>query len=260
MISFEKYNQRLFSVAAEYDLVRKTIKDLQENPTAKESFAIGVFNDIKKSIIDNCKIFGENPNHTWISDNKKVKDWINSYKDSALPKSLEESLNRLNQNDVIMKITLFEVILKDIHREILIHNQHLLSADRKVPLGKLIHEGKDKIVEEEIEREISILDRKSIRAKATYFKDRLNVDWTFEGHIFPIVEYVFDLRNKILHKEPDIKVTKDDCFHATTVSMTIPLVVIAQCSVLYPEGFEYMNNSSLKEHYKKKLKDKTQSG
>ncbi len=241
----------------DYDLARKAMNSILKDKSAIDNLANQKLEEIKSTIIESCKFTGEDPGRTWISDKEKTNAWIESYT-NALPQSFGEIENRLNQNELIMKVSLFEILLKDIHREILKQKTSLLQSDRKIPLGKLIHGGQDKLIDEEIERAVNILERKNIRDIAQHFKDHLNVDWTFDGHILPIVEHVLSLRNKILHEEPDVKVGNDDCFHAITIYMAISLVAIAQCAILYPGGFEPLkDDSNVMEYYREKLKNHT---
>jgi hypothetical protein len=252
MISWDNYLKRLTSVSVEYDLARRTIVSFRGNQETLNNFAKERFEDLKKADISYRERFGTDTNPTWIPDESEVQSWLQSYI-QTLPQTFEEIENRLNQNELIMKVTLFEIFLKDVHREILKQKPNLLSPNKTIPLGKLIAQGYQKVIEEEIDRAIDSLDRKNIRERAEYFKNNLSVDWTFEGHILPIVEHVFDLRNKILHEEPDRKVGEEDVFHAMTIAMTISLIVIAQCAVLYPDGFERLNNSATMKYFEKKL-------
>jgi hypothetical protein len=92
------------------------------------------------------------------------------------------------------------------------------------------------------------------RAKSDYFKDKLSIDYSFDGTIIPLLEHAIGTRNKILHEEPDLEVDKMSLGLSHLVGMSIPLVSIVQAHILHPSKFEPPDNSEkFLEHFETKL-------
>jgi hypothetical protein len=121
---------------------------------------------------------------------------------------LEKSLLRLDQNYLILTVALFETLMKDIHRAILRQTPTLLRGDRLIHLGAIVAKGTEAIIEEEIEREVLAIDRKSVQERVRYFDERLRVSWGPSEVVDHLVRIV-GLRNRILHEEPDEPVPAD---------------------------------------------------
>ena len=130
-------------------------------------------------------------------------------------------------------MAIFEGFLKDLHREILKIRPDLLREERTIPLGKLVSQGADSVIAEEIEREVQTLDRQSVEKKADYFRDRLGISW-FGHTIVPIMEAVIEARNEILHENADREITQFESIGLPIVTIALPLACTAQAAVLYP--------------------------
>lgn len=144
----------------------------------------------------------------------------------------------MNQNQLIMQVTLFESFMKDIHREILSRNPKLLNPKRQVPIARIFATGLDAVLEEEVEREVISLDRKSIKDRCDYFKNRLLVDWSFDGTVYPLIERSLNMRNEILHGDTDTKVEDSHLQITFAITTGITIVTIVQCHLLYPDAFQ----------------------
>lgn len=133
-------------------------------------------------------------------------------------------------------MTIFESLMKDIHRAILEDQPTLLREDRQVPLGKLLAKGQDEVLREEIEREVQMLDRKSVEDKADYFFRRLGINW-FGGAIVPFLNHAVKVRNEMLHENPDRVVNEKDLFFLNLATFSVPIATLAQAALLYPRSF-----------------------
>jgi hypothetical protein len=172
----------------------------------------------------------------WAFTAEGTQKYFDSRKE-RIPEDLGKVENRINQNELIMRVTLLEGFLKEIHREVLRQKPALLRSDRQIPLGRLVALGPEKILEEEVEREVQSVDRKSIGDRAKYFLERLSIDW-FDGTIVPLMEWAFGQRNEILHFNPDAEVSSKDLGRASVVGSAVPWVSVAQAAILYPGGFK----------------------
>lgn len=106
------------SLFTEYDLTRKAISGFQDTPGAAKKYAQDEVENLKKDLIEHAKKAELDLNNSWILNDKKIQSFIEFYLNS-LPDRLGEVKNRINQNELIMRVTLFEVFMKDVHREIL---------------------------------------------------------------------------------------------------------------------------------------------
>jgi len=151
-------------------------------------------------------------------------------------KKVEDVLNRVNQNELILLVALFEMQMKDIHREILQQNRSLLNLDRQVPLGKIVAEGTEAVVQLEIEREVQSHDRKNCSERAAYFRQRLDLEWPDE--VGPaVVGEVLELRNRLLHEDPDMSISADQLEEVKRVTLLLPINLCYACATKYPDGF-----------------------
>ncbi len=236
MLSFEEYFDRIVSVQMQFDLARKALISFRETPQAVENYMQGELEEVRNLLLEGRDDQADQIKKHWAFTSEGTEKYFEGLK-SHLSQGVDEVDNRINQNEFIMRVTLFEGFMKDIHREILRQSPTLLKADRNIPLGKIITLDKNDIIEEEIEREVQSLDRKNVKDRANYFKERLGIDW-FGGTIIPLLERFLELRNQILHVNPDEKIEKFDIGLAHIVCFAIPWVTVAQAAVLYKEGFE----------------------
>ena len=179
---------------------------------------------------------------------------------------LGDVLHRLRQNEYVLQVALFETFIRELHRATLRADPSLLRPDRKIDLGKLIARGRDVVVEEEIEREVQGLDRKSSTDKCRYFRETLGVDW-FDGKIVPLLDVALRIRNEILHENPDRQIDEFEYGLMHLVTVMLPLATVAQVAVLYPNAFalpfgmsaEEVRKHMPKPHSRKEKADNTES-
>lgn len=235
MLSWEEYFNRIVSVQLQFDLAKKALVSFKSTPEAIEKYLEGELEEVRNLILKGKEDQAGQLKKHWAFTPDGTKRYFEVLKKN-IPDWVAKVENRINQNKFIMSVTLFEGFMKDIHREILKQRPTLLKLGRQVPLGKVINSDKEDIVNEEIEIEIQSLDRKSVEERAKYFRKRLGIDW-LDGTIVPLLRRVLELRNHILHVNPDEEIKKLDIVLAHMVCIVIPLVTIAQAAILYPGGF-----------------------
>lgn len=154
---------------------------------------------------------------------------LSQYWSNKLPNDIGKAYTAINQNFIIMGLALFESFLKDVHRAILFKEPKLLPANKKIHLGKLVDSGYKKIIKEEIDRKVASLDRISIQNRAKYFAEDLKIRWSDDHELIEQVSDLNDLRNRILHENPDEEVSS-----AKILSALLTLIIIP--STLYLHG------------------------
>ncbi|MCI0331086.1 MAG: hypothetical protein L0196_09125 [candidate division Zixibacteria bacterium] len=240
MIKENQYIDRFAITCFQFGLAEKVFDDFQ----SKEKNLHRMGQQELKRFTDIVSKFAKE------SELETFKNWALSKEAKETFKSVYEEVfshdlkNRLYQNRLILQVALIESALKDIHREVLRQKPTLLREDRQIPLGKLVALGPDRIIEDEIEREVQSLDRKTVKEKYIYFDEKLNLDW-FEGSIVSLFETIVDTRNKILHEDPDLKVDNTHIALANLVGMSLPEWCILQAIILYPGGFQAENMRNL---------------
>jgi len=239
MLSWEEYFDRIINVQVQFDLTRKALAVFQETPEAVQKYMEGEIGEIRNILTEKKVEQPDEVKQHWAFTPEGTSKFFASVK-ADIPKRISEIENRINQNELIMRVTLYDAFMKDIHREILRQKPTLLKSDRQIALGKLISTEKDKIVEEEILREVQSLDRKNTEDKAKYFKKTLGIQW-FDDKIVPLLDDVLEQRNLILHETPDEKIKKVDLDLVHVVCFAIPWITIAQAAVLYPGGFKMID-------------------
>jgi hypothetical protein len=164
--------------------------------------------------------------------------------DSHLADSLEDIGDqmksvgrRLRQNELLLRVAVFETFMRDVHRAVLREAPTLLRADRDVKLGRLLSQGVDAIVTDEIDREVAAVERKGVAETSQYFRERLKIDWSFDGTVLPLLEAVTDARNTILHEDPDADISDRFLGRSLTILIAIPWLTLLQAALLYPKSF-----------------------
>lgn len=147
---------------------------------------------------------------------------LSEYWKEKLTENIGKAYLPNKQNFIIISFATFESFLKDIHREILFKEPKLLNPDKKIELGRLAAAGYDKIIEEEIENKVQSLDRKSIQDRAKYFKEHLGIPWSEDPDLINQVSDLNDLRNRILHENPDEEVSEETIESSLFLLIVIP--------------------------------------
>lgn len=256
MLSWENYWKRYIDIFIQSDLAIKAMHAFRDTPDAVRKYATDEFEVLRKDVQDHLQKRGLNPQETWIYDDAKVKKYLN-YTITAVPTRLHSIENRIHQNQLIIMLALFETFMKDIHREVLRQNPGLLNPGRKVPIGRVLSEGLNSVVEEEIAREVHGLDRKTVEDRCEYFKSRLSIDWSFDNTMPPLLKEVLESRNAILHENPDLEVSEFDLTIAMTVCIAIPMVSMVQAHLHYPDAFASPGNTkNVTRHFRKEIEVK----
>ena len=254
MVTWENYWKRFVDVFIQFDLAKKAISGFRDTPEAVRKFAENETESLRISVKEYLEKKGADFQDTWLYDETKFEKYVENTIET-IPNRLPDIENRINQNHLILCVTLFETFMKEIHREILHQNPQLLNPDRKIPLGRVISAGLDRVIEEEIEREVHNLDRKSIEERCEYFKDRLSIDWSFDGTVIPLIKSIIDQRNAILHIDPDINIEEFDLHIALSICMGISMITIVQAHILHPKAFKAPDHSkNISRHFANKLK------
>ncbi len=197
MISWETYFERIVKLRIQFDLARKALDGFTGSQEALDRYANEEFEGARKLILEAAKKEGTDEKETWANDKNRVQRYLELSKSHALS-GMGDVKIRLSQNEYILQAAIFESFMKSVHREILRAAPTLLRSDRNIDLGRLVSQGQETLVREEIEREVQSLDRQSVEKKAEYFRDRLNIDW-FGGKIVPLLDLAINVRNEILH-------------------------------------------------------------
>jgi len=237
MIDGQDYISRITAISMQTDLALKALNGFLGSQEAIDSYLQEELETTRKFTEEAAKSANFDPKEHWAFSDEGSEKYINGIKET-LPNRLEEVINRINQNKLLLLVTVFESFMKDIHREILKANPKALKADRQIPLGKIVTTPLEELLEEEIEREVQSLDRKTIEQKCEYFDKRLNIDW-FGGTIIPLMKPVLELRNKIIHEDPDIVISSNDLNLAHLVTFSLPIACVMQAAVLYPDAFKW---------------------
>lgn len=233
-ITFEDYFNRQAAIQIQFKTAKKALKGFSESADTLKKYAEEELDEfrtiIRKGAEEGSEVF-----ETWFHDEGRATKFLDSAKEAAI-RTLVEAGDRLTQYEYILSVTIFESLMKDIHRAILTEAPTLLKEDRQVPLGKLVAKGQQEVLREEIEREVQTLDRKSVAEKADYFSQRLGINW-FGGTIVPILDQVIRARNEMLHENPDRMVNEKDLVFLSLATTSVPVATIAQAALLYPRAF-----------------------
>jgi len=234
-INWDDYFQKLITIQIQFETARMALKGFGENPDTLKGFAEKQLKEIRDIVHEGAQQKGVDPLGTWVHDEEHVAKYLEAAREDAT-RTLVDAGGRLKQYEYILRVTIFESLMKDIHRAILEDQPTLLREDRQVPLGKLLAKGQDEVLREEIEREVQMLDRKSVEDKADYFFKRLGINW-LGGTIVPFLDHAVRVRNEMLHENPDRMVNEEDLFFLNLATFSVPIATLAQAALLYPRSF-----------------------
>ena len=145
----------------------------------------------------------------------------------SYPKRQAEQLkNSMRQNSLIFILSTFEIFLNDLIRHILTQRPTLLNSDRKIEIGRLISSGFETLIKEEVERQVYLLDRKSIKDRSFYFHEHLKLPWGKDSSSVDIIIKTNDIRNDIVHKDPDLIVKESDLSSALNTCKSVVLYLM----------------------------------
>jgi len=232
MLTWDSYFDRIVSLHLQFKTALRAFDGFKESEQAMRRYAESELEDVRKLVAEGAQRENIDPQSTWPYDKEAAAKYLDGTKERAL-ETLKNLGERLQQYEFILRVAMFEGFMKDMHRAILSSRPVLLRPDRQIPFGKLISKGFDSVLQEEIEREIQILDRKSVAEKADYFLKRLGISW-FEGSIVPMLDAVVRARNELLHENQDRRLTYGEVLFMELTTVSVPIATLAQSALLYP--------------------------
>jgi hypothetical protein len=221
MIFLNHYLERLESIRVQFEFARKAIRGFIEH-TEPETVMPSA-----PPAITLASLFG----------GTSIEEMLTATMEFAkggFPDKHKKLENRLAQNEVVLVVAVFEDQMKAIHREVLRQNPSLLNPDREIKLGKLIALREQKVIQDEMELAIQVLDRKSVTDRAKAFA-KLGLPW---GTRIESAEHMTTLRNRILHEDIDVEVSGLDLSMAMITAVILPLDLYFRAEQLYPAGFD----------------------
>ena len=234
MIDAARYFDRCATLISQYELAVRAVDGFHGDEAAIQSLLDEELDDLRDVIANSFNWQSELYDH-WVFSEQGAESFLKKAKVGVCERLGEVHL-RIRQNHVVLMVTFLNACLEDIHRAILREEPTLLRWDRKIPLSRVLSSSTEKILEEEIEREIVRIAQQPVSARASYFAETLNLSW-YGDPIVHMFEEASNLRDDILHENPDAKVTELDLSNARMVSIAVPLACISQASIPYPNVF-----------------------
>lgn len=232
MIVEEDYIIRQTSIQSQFDFARRAITGyLRHENTGAPSPQFMTLSTMMKQAEEAEKIYGES--EAWKNTLQKFLDQLKG----GFPEKHKDIENRLAQNEVILLVAVFEDLLKSIHREVLKQNPKLLDGTRQIPLGKITSVNMQELLAEEINREVSSMDRKNVSERAKYFDERLKLPWPSKKTV-DAIDTILKLRNLILHEDMDRVITGADLMQTRFFTAMVPIHLIRLGAQKYPAGFK----------------------
>ena len=153
----------------------------------------------------------------------------------------------LNSSELVIRIALFEALLKDIHRQALVAKPQLLSLckpNRPVPMKNIFQGGFERFKFSEIDRQVREMDRLKTKEKAKFFRERLKLAWhrnlDEERVSVKRIDELINLRHILAHSDhssPSAFVTDNDIKDARTLLKRVPDNCISTALKIYPDYF-----------------------
>jgi hypothetical protein len=245
MVDGDQFFERVVSVREQYRFALRALQSFQNTKETVEQFAKEELDSLHGLLRTALQRAGGGVEEHWAFTKEGIDKYLDGVRND-LPRRVRETENRLRQNELILLMAIAEEQLKEIHREILRQNPSLLDPQRQIPLGALITEGQNEIMQIEIERAVQTLDRKSIEQRAKHFQDHLGIDW-FGGTIVPIWKAAAERRNAVLHEDVNAIVTEGNILSAMIAAVALPMYCCLQAAVLYPKGFKMSHSEVFQE-------------
>jgi len=143
--------------------------------------------------------------------------------------------NSIRQNSLILALSTFEIFLNDFIRHILKNRPSLLSPNRKIEIGRLLTVGADKVISEEVERQVYTIGRKSVFDRANYFETHLKLCWSKDSSLIETINRINDLRNDIVHKDTELQIKEEDLKEAIRACKAIVFQLTLECMKQYKD-------------------------
>jgi hypothetical protein len=150
----------------------------------------------------------------------------------------------LNSSELIIRVALFEAILKDIHRQTLLANQKLLSLckpNRPIPLKDIFRAGFERFKFTEIDRQVREADRLKTSEKARFFQRRLKLPWNndpeVERDLVKRIDQLIRLRHELVHCDYGTHVRDKDVSDARQLFLRVPETCVFTAAKIYHTHF-----------------------
>ena len=147
----------------------------------------------------------------------------------------------LNASELILRVSLFEVFMKEIHQAVLVANPKLLARskpDRPIPLKELFKRGFERFKAKEADRQVREADRLPTKKRAKFYQKSLNLPWGDEAQVQSISDLT-ELRHRLVHAAPNtLSVLDKDIQRARQVFISTPGSCFQKAASLYPTHFQ----------------------
>jgi len=230
-LSWDGYAEKIGQLHESWRLAIRAIKGFIENDTAFDSYLFEDYNDFIKILTETAELNGKN-----ITDFPSYQLY-DDFKVSRAPyrkDQIEEIIEHINSSFYITFFAVLEDQLKMAIRVLLWDNPTILDSQRTVPLGKLLMEGYEKVVSDEIERQIAILDRKNIGERLNFMNSTFGIDLFGEPGIY-FVNKLNNKRNELLHEKPGIGITSSETTEAFFFAFAIGSLLILFIDAINPD-------------------------
>lgn len=225
--AFYDYWIRMTAASNQHRAAVIAIAHLQDNPASAKNFTDHLRIDYAKALVpDPAAAVTFSPESIPRMIDARITDVVSALTQLPL---------RLRQNTLILYFALFESFTAGLHRQVLSHHPSLLKHDRKIDLGRLIDSGYDGVIAEEVERAVRALDRESIPKRAAYFRERLKLSWLEDADEQNDVNYSSNLRNWILHDDPEKDVTDNELDKCAMAMISAASAFHRSLIATYPE-------------------------
>lgn len=104
---WEEYFDRIVSVQMQFDLARKALSAFRETPQAVENYMQGELEEVRNLLLEGRGDQADQIKKHWAFTSEGTEKYFEDLK-SHLSQGVDEVDNRVNQNEFIMRVTLFE--------------------------------------------------------------------------------------------------------------------------------------------------------
>lgn len=145
----------------------------------------------------------------------------------------------VNAGELLLRVSLFEGVMKDIHRHILLANPSLLAKLKPKEVVKfrvLFSGGFERTLFEAVDQQVRELDRMPTKKRASFYQEKLQLSWGDDVKVKRITELI-DKRHKLVHVDPQHTVTDKDIEDARELFCTVPHACFTKARLRYGSHF-----------------------
>jgi hypothetical protein len=251
--STKRYCEQFQQFSLSFDILRHALNELKGEgirrfmekmrlPEIKKlNKTLEIISKIEPSIVEGCALLGRSRLKKKMSRDLPLTPTLRwaEYKGQAHL--------ALNSSELIIRIALFEALLKDIHRQALVAKPQLISLckpNRPVPMKDLFQGGFERFKFSEIDRQVREMDRLKTKEKAKFFRERLKLAWhrnhDEERDIVKRIDELINLRHILVHSDhsdPSAFVTDNDIKDARTILKKVPESCVSAALKNYSDYF-----------------------